>query len=307
MWQLPPSPLEEITLPLTRAAGVRLFCKRDDLYTPAPGTALQGNKVRKLEPFLRDALSSAGLPVLVTFGGAYSNHLAALATAGRQFDLTTHLIVRGEEVDNPVLRYCAAAGAMIERISRSEYRLRNSRVWLEQLRARLAVQYGRALTDVWLIPEGGTSHASARNVGKVYDEIADQLAAPPDYVTISAGTGGSAAGIIQAADRATTVEVYPALKGDWMAGEIVKLLNSGNRVAWSCITGYHCGGYGRYPAGWKTTSPGLATRADIGICGLPPLEPVYTAKLFTGVLDRIENGRYPPGSTVVVIHTGGIY
>ena len=104
MTLLRPSPLEKLDHPAARAAGVELYVKRDDLYTLAPGTALQGNKVRKLTPVLRAALSAAEKPILVSFGGAYSNHVSALATAGQVYQLPTHLIIRGEEVDNPLLQ-----------------------------------------------------------------------------------------------------------------------------------------------------------------------------------------------------------
>ncbi|NJC28411.1 1-aminocyclopropane-1-carboxylate deaminase/D-cysteine desulfhydrase [Neolewinella antarctica] len=302
-----PSPLESIQHPAAELADVQLFCKRDDLYTPAPGTALQGNKVRKLAPILNDALASGDDPVLLSFGGAYSNHVAALATAGKLYNLRVHLIIRGEEVDNPLLDYCTTAGARLEKISRTEYRQKHDPAWVETLRQKIAAEYDISPAHVWLIPEGGTTEAGIENMRHLYDEITADLSAYPDYLALSAGTGGTAAGIIRAANARTKVEVYPALKGNWMQKEIAQHLASDQAENWSCVTGYHHGGYGKYPKKWITQSSGLATRADVGEPGLPPLEPIYTAKLFTGVLDRIANGHYPPGSTVVVIHTGGIY
>ena len=306
-WEEDPSPLQRVQISIAADARVRLYCKRDDLYGPAPGTPLQGNKVRKLEPTLRAALAADHPPLLLSFGGAYSNHVAALATAGKLYDLPTHLIIRGREVDNPVLQYCAAAGADLERISRAEYRRKTSADWLDELRSRVAKVYHRPMRDIWLIPEGGTSPAGARNVGKLYHEVTQALGEAPDYICISAGTGGSAAGIIQAANPATTIEIFPALKGTWMTDEIEKLLPGETLRNWYCVSDYHFGGYGKYPAAWRIASPGLGSRADIGTAGLPPLEPIYTAKLFFGVLDRITRGLYAPGSTIVVVHTGGIY
>lgn len=302
-----PSPLQLLDHPAATEAGVRLWCKRDDLYTQVPGTALQGNKVRKLEGFLRAALGAPVPPVLVSFGGAYSNHLSALATAGKRYGIQVHLVVRGEEVDNPVLRQAEMDGARLEKISRSEYRMRNDNTWLVNLKNKVASAYNCAVENVWLIPEGGTSPQSARTVGSLYGEIVTALGKPPDFLCLSAGTGGSAAGIIQAADPASQIEVYPALKGNWMRAEIKQIGKLGASGNWRCIQDYHFGGYGKYPKSWISPATGLGARADIGEPGLPPLEPIYTAKLFYGVLDRLRKRRYPEGADLVIIHTGGIY
>lgn len=284
-----------------------LFCKRDDLYTPAAETALQGNKVRKLAGFLRDALATETPPLLVSFGGAYSNHVSALATAGKLYDLPVHLFIRGEEVDNALLQQAQKDGAELSLISRSAYRQKTEESWLRAKRSALARQYDRPEDSIWFIPEGGTTIKSAQGVGQLYQEVVQDLGKPPDFLCISAGTGGSAAGIIQLADPKTRIEVYPALKGDWMETEIQQILSPGASKNWTCITDYHFGGYGKFPQEWVIPSAGMATRADIGVAGLPPLEAVYTAKLFAGVLDRIGQGEYPTGSSIVIVHTGGIY
>lgn len=281
--------------------------KRDDLYTLAPGTALQGNKVRKLLPVLEGALARAEAPLLVSFGGAYSNHLSALATAGKVYGLPIHLFVRGEEVDNPVLRKAVRDGAILSKISRAEYKKRGEEDWLRGIQEQLSDTYDRSLEDIWLILEGGTSEAAVLSVGDIFDELLTDLGRAPDYILVSAGTGGTAAGIIRAADPATRIEVFPALKGNWMAAEIRKWIPEGNSNNWTCIEGYAYGGYGKFPQAWSTLNHGLAKRADIGELNLPPLEPIYTAKLFSGVFDRIRKGHYPRGATIVVIHTGGIY
>ena len=302
---LPPSPLERIRHPA--AAHLRLFCKRDDLYTPAPGTALQGNKVRKLAPVLRRALSANKPPLLVSFGGAYSNHLTALATAGRLFGLKAHLVVRGEEVDNAVLRRAEAEGATLQRVSRSSYRARNTPGYQRELLNRLAGQYDLPRESVWLVPEGGTTEEGVVSAGRAYAETSEQLGYAPDFFCLSAGTGGTAAGTIRAAEAATRVEVFSALKGSWMGQAIGEWLPAEVDCRWVVHANYHFGGYGKYPKAWSAHGDGLAGRADINEPGLPPLEPIYTGKLFSGVLDRMRSGYYPAGSTVVVLHTGGIY
>ena len=206
-----------------------------------------------------------------------------------------------------MLRAAEAGGATLERISRGRYRLKNTPAFLAELRNRLADRYGVPETSIWVIPEGGTTAEGVNSAGEVYHEIEGQLGGAPDYVCISAGTGGTAAGLLQAIPSTARVEVYPALKGNWMAAEIARWLPVNRDFNYECITDYHFGGYGKFPANWLTPTTGLAKRADIGEPGLPPLEPIYTAKLFHGVLDRLHEGVYPSGARLVVIHTGGIY
>lgn len=304
---LKPSPLQLLNTPIAQAAGIRLYCKRDDLYSPAPGTALQGNKVRKLSGFIQAALAQEQRPLLMSFGGAFSNHLSALATAGRLYDIPVVIYVRGEEADNVTLRQAESDGAQLVRISRAEYRRKYDDDWLNEQRKILASKYGLPVSDVWPVAEGGTCPGSAKSVGRLYGEVIDQLGEAPDYLCISAGTGGSAAGIILAADPATRIEVFPALKGDWMDKEIQGFLPDAVSKNWGCVTDYHFGGYGKFPKEWIIPSDGRSKLADIGEPGLPPLEPIYTAKLFYGVLDRIRKGIYPASSKIVVVHTGGIY
>ena len=301
-----PGPLEQIHHPAAKAAGVTLYCKRDDQYSPAPGTALQGNKVRKLSRVIKQALATARPPLLVSFGGAFSNHLSALATAGRLYQIPVVVYVRGEEVDNPILSQAEKDGAHLIKLSRSEYRRKGDDHWVTQRRRELSRKFDRPESQIWFIPEGGTTALAIASMADLYREISNQLGRTPSYVCVSAGTGGTAAGLILGANPATRIEVYPALKGSWMTGVIQQWLPADHAVQWSCVPDYHFGGYGRFPSGWVIDSPGRATRALIGP-ELPPLEPVYTAKLFAGVLDRLAKGVYPEGSTVVLIHTGGIY
>lgn len=305
---LPPSPLQRLDLPIAAAADVSLYCKRDDLLTLWPGMALQGNKVRKLLPTLEQIAERWERPPLVySFGGAYSNHVAALAVASAYFGLRAAVFIRGQEVDNPLLWFAARSGVELIRLSRSEYRKREDFDWLGEKRLALARRYDLPTEDVWRIPEGGTTWDGMISAGAAIQETKEQLGLDPDFFCLSAGTGGTAAGIIHAATPATRVEVFPALKGDWMAKEIGKYVYPTSSRNWTCIPGYHFGGYGKFPAKWIVPARGLAKRANIGVAGLPPLEPIYTAKLFHGVLDRIKRGVYPAGSRIVVLHTGGIY
>lgn len=242
----------------------------------------------------------------MSFGGAFSNHLSALATAGRIYGLRVVGFVRGEEVDNPLLRQATADGAELIRISRTDYRRKHDEDWLADHRKKLAERYVLPESLVWFIPEGGTSQETAGSVAPLYREIVSDLGEAPDFICLSAGTGGTAAGLIAGAASATRIEVYPALKGNWMGGEIKKHLPPDASDNWTCVTEYSFGGYGKFPEQWIIPSSGMAKQAYIGP-GLPPLEPIYTAKLFSGVLDRLSKGCYPRGSKLVVLHTGGMY
>ena len=298
---LPPSPLQRLHHPAAAAAGVALYCKRDDLYRFAVGSPLQGNKIRKLAPYLPAAADLRGR-TFVSFGGAYSNHLAALSAAGRRFGFATRFYVRGEAVSNPTLDYLRRSGSELHFISRTAYRRKTDPSFLSSLNL--------GEKDL-LIPEGGSTPAALPHAGAVFSETVDALDRPPDVFCLSAGTGCTAAAIaIAAAPYPTSVEVFPALRGDWMREEIERWMPTGvSRERLRVVEDYAFGGYGKFPSSWQLTTPpgALAKRAEIGESGLPPLEPVYTAKLFAGVLDRLRKGQYSRGSTLVVYHSGGIY
>lgn len=278
-----------------------LYCKRDDLYAFDPASPLQGNKVRKLRPYLAAPEALRGRTI-VSFGGAYSNHLAALSAAGRRFGFFTRFLVRGEPVSNPTLDYIRANGSDLRFVSRSDYRRKNDPEFLQALSV--------GPQDL-VIPEGGGTAASLIHAGAPFSESVVQLGRVPDYFCLSAGTGCTAAGIVAAAEQCPAkIEVFPALRGDWMRGAIEAWMGRpipANKL--EVVKEFTFGGYGKFPGHWKLyTPPGcLAKRADVGMQDLPPLDPVYTAKLFVGVLERIRLGAYPRKSTVVVLHTGGIY
>ena len=207
-----PTPLQRLSNPMIERAGVQLYIKRDDLIHPA----VSGNKWRKLKYNLLEA-QARGEKAVLTFGGAYSNHLYATAAAGNALGLKTIGIVRGLEWEgkiNATLEFCQTQGMELHFVTRDEYRLRNAADYLKQALNRFQNPY--------LIPEGGTTHHELKGVAEMVHEVNDQLKAMPDFFATAAGTGGTAAGILSAGANALA---FSALKGgDFLATDIQELL-----------------------------------------------------------------------------------
>lgn len=285
--------LQPIPHPAAASRGVRLLLWRDDLLHPD----LPGNKARKLKYNLQ-AARAAGHAQLLTFGGAYSNHLAAVAAAGRLYGFATAGLVRGEvHVPlNPTLTRCVADGMALHYLDRATYRRRAEPAFLAEMQA----QFGPA----YLLPEGGTNPLALRGVAELIGELRQH--ADFDAVAVAAGTGGTLAGLVlglaEARYPARAVGVA-ALKGaDFLRADIDALLAAAGGPAgrYELHTNYHGGGYAKLPAGLRAFIGQF--EADYGVL----LDPIYTGKLLTGVLDLIALGHFTPGSTVVAVHTGGL-
>ncbi|MGI4737748.1 MAG: 1-aminocyclopropane-1-carboxylate deaminase/D-cysteine desulfhydrase [Janthinobacterium lividum] len=280
--------------PVAQQRGVRLLLWRDDLLNPA----LPGNKARKLKYNLQ-AARAQGHSRLLTFGGAYSNHLAAVAAAGRRYGFATVGLVRGEAHQplNPTLARCAADGMALHYLDRSAYRQRAEPVFL----AELQQQYGPA----YLLPEGGTNVLALRGVAELIAELRQHT--DFDAVAVAAGTGGTVAGLAlglaEAAYPARAVGVAALKGGDFLRADIDALIQAASGLAlhnYEVHTGYHFGGYAKLPAELRAFIEDFQARYDV------LLDPIYTGKLLFGVLDLIARGNFAPGSTVVAVHTGGL-
>tara|TARA_R110002050_G_scaffold120755_8_gene238903 strand:+ start:1012 stop:1860 length:849 start_codon:yes stop_codon:yes gene_type:complete len=259
--------------------------KREDLIH----TFISGNKYRKLKYNLlkaREINSSA----LLTFGGAFSNHIAAVAFAGKKYGFNTVGIIRGEELEhkselNPTLAFAKSCGMKFKFISREAYRTKTNLEFINQLK----IEFG----TFYLIPEGGTNELAIKGC----EEILLPEDADFDYVCCAVGTGGTISGIINASNKYQKILGFPGLKGDFLQQDIRKFANQDN---WKLITDYHFGGYGKI-------KPELISfinkfRRDNNI----PLDPIYTGKMMYGIFDLIEKEFFPPNSKILVIHTGGL-
>ena len=286
-----PTPLVPIVNEITKTAQISLFLKRDELIHPF----VSGNKWRKLKYSLLEAMRLHS-PSILSFGGAYSNHLYALAAAGKALGIRTVGIVRGEELAfkplSPTLQFCVDNHMHLEFVTRESYRQRNETSFLNEL----LLKYH----NPFLIPEGGTSPLALQGVAEINEEVLSQLGATPDYYAVACGTGGTAAGLLSTGRR---VIAFPVLKGGGFLEKEILDLVSPFAVPDSnlqLITDYHFGGYGKWTDELLTFIHQF--KKDNGI----QLEQVYTAKMMVGLLEQISKGRFPANSQIVAVHTGGL-
>lgn len=271
-------------IPLENAL-VELFIKREDLIHPF----VSGNKFRKLKYNLLEAKNQKKT-ILLTFGGAFSNHIAATAFAGKENGFKTIGIIRGDELNekidqNPTLKFAKECGMQLEFVNRENYRLKDSEDYIDKLHE----QFG----DFYLIPEGGTNSFAIKGC----EEILNDEDALYDYVCVAVGTGGTISGIINNSASYQKILGFPALKGDFLQKDICKFATKEN---WDLISDYHFGGYAKVSAELIAFLNSFYEKYQI------PLDPIYTGKLVFGVIDKINAGYFPENSKILVIHTGGI-
>lgn len=279
------SPLQIVKLPLFTEQGVRVYLKRDDLLHPF----VSGNKWRKLKYNLLEA-EKQGFTRLLTFGGAYSNHIAAVAAAGQATGFGMTGIIRGEELNtnsNATLQYASQCGMKLHFVTREAYRDKQ----------KLAIDFG---TDCYVMPEGGSNALAVKGVEEVMGELQTQLSIPFDYLCTSFGTGATAAGLISAA-MDTKVLVFPALK--IKSADVLRHIEGfvglqDKKI--EVMPEYHFGGYG------KETDELNRFIAEFEQQTFIPLEQVYTGKMMYGLVDLVRKGYFRRGEVIVVIHTGGL-
>ncbi|MYQ43471.1 pyridoxal-phosphate dependent enzyme [Streptomyces sp. SID4985] len=282
-----PSPLTEIQDNRFSRHGVRLLLKRDDLIHPE----LIGNKWRKLMP----NVEAAGGRELVTFGGAYSNHLRATAAAGRLLGFATTGVVRGQELAdlplNPSLARCAADGMRLRFVDRSAYRRKDEPETLA------AILRAAGAEGAYVVPEGGSNAEAVRGCRALGAELRGRA----DVVAVACGTGGTLAGLAAGLAPGQRALGVPVLKGGFMEDDIRALQERafGTRTgSWSLDDRFHCGGYAR-------TTPELDAFAEEfeKLHGLP-VERLYVAKLLYALTTLAEEGAFPHGTRVAAVITG---
>jgi len=274
-----PSPLTELRDERVEQHGVRLFLKRDDLVHPE----VPGNKWRKLKHNLA-AAREQGHTRLLTFGGAFSNHIRAVAAAGRHFGFATVGVIRGEEHEplNDALAYAVQHGMALTYLDRTTYRRKAEQAVL----AKLLDEFGPS----HVVPEGGANALGVRGCA----ELTGELDIDHDVVCCAVGTGATLAGI---ASGARTALGFAVLKG-FLADEVRALQRAafGEATAnWTIDHDFHFGGYAKRTAELDAFAADFEARHGIA------LDWVYEAKMMAGLFTRVAEGVFPPGTTVVAV------
>ncbi|WP_242092942.1 1-aminocyclopropane-1-carboxylate deaminase/D-cysteine desulfhydrase [Aestuariivivens sediminicola] len=282
MFSLQQSVNQQVVFP---SSDIELYIKREDKLHDY----VSGNKYRKLK-YNIEAAERSGLRTLLSFGGAYSNHISALASAGQILGLKTIGVIRGEELHaqidgNPTLQFAKQCGMQFKFVSRSQYRLKTSASFLNDLKEEFGAFY--------LIPEGGTNALAVKGCEEILSEQDSHF----DYICVSVGTGGTIAGIINCSKPGQQVLGFPALKGSFLHKDISKFVTKSN---WKLVNDYHFGGYAKINASLVAFINRF--KREYGI----PLDPIYTGKMLFGVMDLINKGFFPKGSKILTIHTGGL-
>jgi len=286
-----PTPILQLRNELLDGMGVKLFCKREDLNHPA----ISGNKWWKLKYNLEEA-TRQGKKTLLTFGGAYSNHIYATAAAAQETGFKSIGIIRGEETLplNNTLAFAQRCGMQLHYISRTQYREKDNSEFIQELHNKFG--------DFYLIPEGGTNEFAVKGCAEFGKQLLEEI--DFDYLCLPVGTGGTIAGIIAGLDGKKEVIGFPVLKGgDFLKDEIEKLLQKYSNTLygnWRLDASYHHGGYAKATPALLDFVKLMNDKHNL------PLDTVYTGKLLWAVMDYVRQGKFRRGSTVLVVHTGGL-
>ncbi len=290
-----PSPLQKIDHPIAAQFNIELFVKRDDLIH----SEISGNKWRKLK-FNIEKFTQKKYDSILTFGGAYSNHIAATAASGKLLNIPTIGIIRGEELNensNKTLKKAHEDGMTLVFVSRSKYGERYERFYHEELR----IKFGNTL----IINEGGANFHGVIGTGEILSEIDFS----PDYIYSASGTGTTVAGLLLTSNSTKVISVPVFKKGGFIRDEVKDLLTqfqftdeelTEKMDLLDLNLTHHFGGYGKHTAELIDFINDFYQQTDL------KLDQVYTAKMMFAVLDDIKTGRIKTGSKVVALHTGGL-
>ena len=272
--------------------GVSVVVLREDLKHPY----VSGNKGLKLKYHLL-AFKASGKKTVVSFGGAFSNHLVALAAAAAENGFQSIGIVRGEEVSNPYLAFMRDQGMRLHFVSREDYRLKDDASFRKALLSELQKkELIKIESEAFFIPEGGGGEYGMKGASEVISNIPDDT----NFIACACGTGTTIAGIASAMKSHQRAIGISALKAE---GFFEKVLTGYGipEIRAAFHYDYHFGGFAKYDDTLVKFCRDFTAETNV------PVEPVYTGKLFFGINDLIEKGYFPGGSKIVVLHSGGIY
>lgn len=268
---------------------VEVFLHREDLIHPLIG----GNKYYKMKYNLLEAKKN-NYDTLLTFGGAFSNHIYAVSAAANLFGFNSIGIIRGEEYDplNSTLQFAVNNGMKLHYLDRETYRNR----YEQEFRETIAKQFGR----VYILPEGGTNELALKGTAEIVKNIEIDF----DYLCAPVGSGGTLAGLIIGLNNNKKTIGFSSLKGgEYLSNTIDKLIsNSSNREFdnWIINHDYHCGGFAKINlelvefVNWFKKNNNAQ------------LDLIYNGKMMYGINDLIKQNYFPANSKIVAIHTGGL-
>ncbi len=277
--------IKELKSQISEQSGVRLLIKREDQNHPF----VSGNKWWKLKYNLEEAVKN-GHTLLLTFGGAYSNHIYSTAAAAHELGLKSIGIIRGEEAVplNPTLSFAKASGMQLHYVTREAYRNKTEASFIEQLHS----QFG----NFYLVPEGGTNELAVKGCVEFATQLRSEV--DFDYLCLPVGTGGTIAGLAEGLSESKKIIGFPALKGATFLEEEIKKYTL--KKNWQLVYDYHFGGYAKVTKELTEFMDQFESEFNI------PLDPIYTSKMMFGVMDLIKKKSFEPGSRILTIHTGGL-
>ncbi len=278
-------PIENLKLTAFGIKHFSLSILREDMLHPF----VSGNKFRKLKYNLQVA-QAQGNKTLLTFGGAFSNHIAAVAAAGKELGFKTIGIIRGEELEskileNPTLSFAQECGMHLHFVSREAYRHKDETEFINNLKN----QFG----DFYQLPEGGTNALAVKGC----EEILSPETASSNYICVPVGTGGTMAGLLKASNENQQVLGFSALKGTFQTSEIEKYTQKTN---YKIIDDYCFGGYGKIDIDLIRFINEFKEKTKIS------LDPIYTGKMMYGIMDLLKKGHFKENSRIFAVHTGGL-
>lgn len=254
---------------------------------------ISGNKWFKLKYNLLEA-KRLNHTKLLTFGGAYSNHIYAVAAAGKEFGFETIGIIRGEEhvPINPTLHFAKECGMKLFYLDRTTYKNRNEKYFQEEIKIKF--------DNPFIIPEGGTNQLALMGVEEIINFIKDDF----DFICTACGTGGTISGLISSLKGEKNILGFPALKGGAFLREVIEslVLERTNKYYnnWELITDYHFGGYARIDLDLVNFVENFQSMNNL------KLDYIYTSKMFYGINKLLENEHFQKGSKLILLHTGGL-
>ena len=277
-------PIQQIHEDFLKEKGIQLYIQREDLLHPE----ISGNKWRKLK-YNIEYFSENQFDAILTFGGAYSNHIAATAAAGKKYNLKTIGVIRGDKLseDNPTLSLAKKNGMHLHFVSRKQYRQKDYPHFIQYLTAL----YG----NIYIVPEGGGNELGIKGCAEILDERSKKM----DVICCACGTGSTAAGLIQSKQTEQHFLGFSALKdGYFLENEIAKVVSLQSN--WKIIHDYHFGGYAKVTEELVNFYHRFKQKHNI------TLDMVYTAKMLYGIFDLISRDYFTKESSILAIHTGGL-